>query len=177
MDTSAVERHLREVIRDVPDFPKPGILFRDITTLLKDPESFRMAVEALAEPYRSDPPEYIVGVESRGFIFGGPLAYELGSGLVIVRKPGKLPAETETVSYELEYGEDSLEIHRDAIEPGRRALVVDDLIATGGTARGTAQLIEKIGGEVEGLAFLIELTALEGRKLLDGWPIHTVLRY
>lgn len=177
MAANPVEDHLRQVIRDVPDFPKEGILFRDITTLLKDPESFQMALDAMTEPYRDHPPDYIVGIESRGFIFGGPMAVELDAGLVIVRKPGKLPADTEAVSYSLEYGDDTLEIHRDAIEPGRRTLVVDDLIATGGTARGTVELVEKIGGEVLGLAFLIELAELEGRNQLEGREIHTVLRY
>lgn len=177
MELEAVHDRLRRAVRDVPDFPEKGILFRDITTLLKDREAFRLAVDTLSGPYREQPPDYVAGIESRGFIFGGPMAYELGCGLIIVRKEGKLPAETEQVTYALEYGEDSLEIHRDAVEPGQRVLVVDDLMATGGTARGTVDLIERVGGDVVGLAFLIELAALGGRDRLDGIPIHSVLRY
>lgn len=180
METSvpeSVEDRLRAAIRDVPDFPKEGILFRDITTLLLDPDAFRLSVETLADPFRAEPPDLVLGVESRGFIFGSPLALELGVGLVIARKPGKLPAETEKVAYDLEYGSDGLELHKDAIQPGQRVLVVDDLIATGGTARGAVDLVEKIGGKVMGVVFLIELTGLNGRDALGDLPVYSVLRY
>lgn len=177
MALESLEERLRKAIRDIPDFPKEGILFRDITTLLLDPDAYRLAVKALVEPFREDPPDRILGIESRGFVFGGALAYELGRGLVLARKPGKLPAETEQVTYELEYGTDGLEVHRDAIEPGQRVLVVDDLIATGGTARGAVELVERLQGEVAGLAFLIELTGLEGRKQLGDRRVYSILRY
>ena len=174
---STVEARLRSAIRDVPDFPKEGILFRDITTLLKDAEAFSLAIGALCEPFEDDPPDLILGIESRGFIFGAAMADRLGRGLVISRKAGRLPAATEQVSFALEYGEDTLELHADAIQPGQRVLIVDDLIATGGTARGGVELVQKVGGRVEGLAFLIELCFLEGTKQLEGYPVHVVLRY
>ncbi len=177
MTSGPAEETLRAAIRDVPDFPKQGIIFRDITPLLLDPEAHRLAVEKLAEPFRDDPPDQILAIESRGFIFGGTLSYLLGCGLVIARKPGKLPAETHEVTYDLEYGTDTLEVHADAIEPGSRVLVVDDLLATGGTAKGALQLVEKLGGVVHGIIFLIELTGLGGRDQLGDAPVYTVLKY
>jgi adenine phosphoribosyltransferase len=177
MSSEAIEERLRAAVRDIPDFPKEGILFRDITTLLLDPEVHRLAVDALAAPYRADPPDRILGIESRGFIFGSTLALELDAGFVLARKPGKLPHHTESVDYELEYGSDAIEIHRDAIRPGDRVLVFDDLIATGGTAAGACDLVERLGGEVIGVLFLIELTGLNGREKLGDRPIHSILRY
>ncbi len=177
MTSGPAEDTLRAAIRDVPDFPKEGILFRDITPLLLDPEAHRLAVEKLAEPFRDDPPDQILAVESRGFIFGGTLSYILGCGLVIARKPGKLPADTHEVSYDLEYGTDTLEVHADAIEPGSKVLVVDDLLATGGTAKGALQLVDQLGGRVHGIIFLIELTGLGGRDQLGDAPVYTVLKY
>ena len=168
---------LRRWIRDVPDFPKPGILFRDVTPLLADPAAFRGAIEAVAAPFRSAGVERVIGIESRGFILGAPVALALGAGLVIVRKPGKLPWRTRRTSYALEYGEDSVEMHVDAIAPGQRVLVVDDLVATGGTAAAAIQLAREAGAEIVGAAFLIELKFLEGRKRLDGVRVHAVLEY
>jgi adenine phosphoribosyltransferase len=168
---------LRERIREIPDFPKPGILFYDITTLLKDPVAFREAIDALAAPFRDDTVDLVVGMESRGFIFAGALAYQLGAGLVPVRKLGKLPAETISVEYALEYGSNTLEIHRDAVQPGQKVLVVDDLLATGGTVKGTIDLVERLKGEVVGLAFLVELEFLKGRDRLDGRRVTSVIRY
>lgn len=158
---------LASYIRDVPDFPKPGILFKDITTLLKDPQAFRQAIDLLTEAFRPDNVDIVVGMESRGFIFGAPLAYNLGAGFVPVRKLGKLPAETVRVEYALEYGTNTLEIHTDAIQPGQRVLVVDDLLATGGTVVATVDLIERLGGIVVGYGFLMELLFLHGRERLD----------
>ncbi|MGE5654095.1 MAG: adenine phosphoribosyltransferase, partial [Bacillota bacterium] len=146
---------LESFIRVIPDWPKAGISFKDVTTLLKDAKAFRQAIHTMAEPYRESGVELVVGPEARGFLFGAPLAYELGAGFVPVRKPGKLPGETISVSYQLEYGQDSLEIHRDAIQPGQRVLVVDDLLATGGTVASTVKLVEELGGIVIGVAFLI----------------------
>jgi len=172
-----VSEHLKTHIRHVPDFPKPGILFYDITTLLKRPEGLRAAVDLLAEPFAGEDVDLVVGVESRGFIFGGAVADRLGAGFIPVRKPRKLPAETESAIYELEYGTDSLEIHRDAIEPGQRVLIVDDLLATGGTARAVVDLVKRLGGSVHAVAFLIELAALGGRAKLEGERVVTVLTY
>jgi len=169
--------HLKQHIRHVPDFPKPGILFYDITTLLKRPEGLRAAIDLLAGPFESEGVDLVVGVESRGFIFGGAVADRLGAGFIPVRKPGKLPAETERAVYELEYGTDSLELHRDAVEPGQRVLIVDDLLATGGTARAVVDLVKRLGGTVHAVAFLIELTALGGRAKLEGERLVTVLAY
>ena len=169
--------HLTALIRDVPDFPKPGILFKDITTLLKDPMAFRQVIDLFAERYRNERLHVIAAVESRGFIFGAPLAYQLGLGFVPVRKMGKLPAETVVEEYALEYGTATIEIHRDAIGPNARVLVVDDLLATGGTIRATCNLIEKLGAEVAGLAFLVELTFLNGRDRLAGYDITTLITY
>lgn len=168
---------LRAKIREIPDFPKPGVLFYDITTLLKDAAAYREAIELMLEPYRGEQIDLVVGMESRGFIFSAPMAYELGTGLVPVRKLGKLPADTLTVEYALEYGSNTLEIHRDAIRPGQRILVVDDLLATGGTVRGTIDLVERLRGDVVGLAFLVELEFLGGREKLDGRRVTSVIRY
>jgi adenine phosphoribosyltransferase len=168
---------LRAKIREVPDFPKPGILFYDITTLLKDAEAYREAIRLMLEPHRDEGIEVVVGMESRGFIFSAPMAYELGVGLVPVRKLGKLPAETLSVEYALEYGSNTLEIHRDAIAPGQRVLIVDDLLATGGTVQGTIELVERLQGVVVGLAFLVELDFLHGRDRLAGRNVTSVIRY
>jgi adenine phosphoribosyltransferase len=168
---------LRAKIREVPDFPKPGILFYDITTLLKDREAYREAIQLMLAPFKAEPPDIVVGMESRGFIFSAPMAYELGAGLVPVRKLGKLPAETLSVEYALEYGSNTLEIHRDAIEAGQKVLIVDDLLATGGTVQGTIELVERLEGVVAGLAFLVELEFLHGRERLDGRRVESVIRY
>jgi adenine phosphoribosyltransferase len=168
---------LKALIRDIPDFPKPGILFRDITTLLRDPAAFRTTIDRIVERFRGEEIDQILGIESRGFIVGSAVAYQLGTGFVPVRKPGKLPGETFSVSYALEYGQDSLEIHRDAIEKGQRVLVLDDLLATGGTAAATVSLAREAGGAVLGCAFLIELAALRGRERLAGLPIFSLITY
>jgi adenine phosphoribosyltransferase len=174
---SAVTDALKMMIRHVPDFPKPGILFYDITTLLRDPAGFRLAVEAVASPYHGQAVDLVVGVESRGFILGAAVADRLGVGFVPVRKPGKLPSKTIRATYSLEYGTDSLEIHSDAVDRGQRVLIVDDLLATGGTARATADLVRQLGGFVVGVAFLIELADLKGRSRLAGEALHVVLTY
>ena len=168
---------LRAKIREVPDFPKPGILFYDITTLLKDAEAYREAIRLMLEPYRGERLDIVVGMESRGFIFSAPMALDLRAGFVPVRKLGKLPAETISVEYELEYGTNTLEVHRDAIGPGQRVLIVDDLLATGGTVLGTIDLVQQLKGEVVGLSFLVELAFLKGRDRLDGQRIHSVVSY
>jgi adenine phosphoribosyltransferase len=168
---------LRAKIREIPDFPKPGILFYDITTLLKDPDAFRESVDLMLAPYRDEKVDIVVGMESRGFIFSAPMAYELRAGLVPVRKLGKLPAEVLSVEYALEYGSNTLEIHRDAIGPGQRVLVVDDLLATGGTVKGTIELVGRLQGEIVGLAFLVELDFLKGRERLEGYRVTSVIRY
>lgn len=168
---------VRSRIRDVPDFPKPGILFRDITPLLGDTVAFRTSIDLLAEQVRPLAPEVVVGIESRGFLFGAPLAYALGIGFVPVRKPGKLPHVTEREEYELEYGTDAVEMHGDAISRGTRVVVVDDLIATGGTARATCKLVARLGGELVGAAFLIELAFLDGGAKLAPIPTVSILRY
>lgn len=169
--------HLKSKIRHVPDFPKAGILFYDITTLLQDPEGLRLAIDSLSMPFRDQRIDLVVGVESRGFIFGSAVADRIGAGFSPVRKPGKLPASTVKARYDLEYGSDSLEIHADAVRKGQRVLIVDDLLATGGTARATTELVRALGGTVHALAFLIELVALNGRTKLTGENIHTVLKY
>ncbi len=158
--------NLKDYIRNIPDFPKPGIIFRDITTALKKPDVFRQIIDEIYFNFKDENIDYIAAIESRGYLFGAPLAYKLGAGLVIIRKPGKLPSKVERIEYELEYGTDSLEIHQDAIEPGKRVLVVDDLLATGGTICAACKLIEKIGGIVAGTAFLIELDNLKGKTHL-----------
>jgi adenine phosphoribosyltransferase len=168
---------LKKKIRHVPDFPKTGILFYDVTTLLKEPEGFRTAVDSLAHPFEHEGVDLVVGIESRGFIFGSAVADRLGAGFSPVRKPGKLPSKTTRASYSLEYGTDELEIHDDAVRPGQRVLIVDDLLATGGTASATSQLVKRLGGTVHALAFLIELVGLNGREKLDGERLHTVLKY
>jgi adenine phosphoribosyltransferase len=169
--------HLKARIRNVPDFPKTGILFYDITTLLQDPEGFRLAIDAMATPFRDQHVDLIVGIESRGFIFGAAVADRLGTGFAPVRKPGKLPSSTIRATYDLEYGSDSLEMHADAVRDGQRTVIIDDLLATGGTARATTDLVKKLGGHVVGLGFLIELVALNGRDKLPGESVQTVLKY
>jgi adenine phosphoribosyltransferase len=168
---------LRRLIREIPDFPKPGILFYDITTLLKDSRGLKLAVNRMSEALANQPVDVVIGVEARGFIFAPPLAYQLGAGFVPVRKPKKLPGEVERIRYDLEYGSDTLEIHRDAIQPGQRVVIADDLLATGGTAAATAALVEKLGGEVVGLTFLVELTFLGGREKLARYPVTSLLTY
>lgn len=168
---------LRQIIRDVPDFPKPGILFRDITPLLADTESLQMAVKGLVAPFREAGITAIAGMEARGFIFGGLAADELGTGFVPLRKPGKLPYETISETYELEYGMASLEVHTDALDAGDRVLLIDDLMATGGTALAACRLVERLGASVAGLAFVIELDALNGRQLLADYHVHSLLHY
>jgi adenine phosphoribosyltransferase len=168
---------LKTYIRHVPDFPKAGILFYDITTLLQDPVGLRAAIDSIAGPFADQKIDLVVGIESRGFIFGAPVADRLGTGFAPVRKPGKLPSTCIRESYALEYGTDTLEIHEDAVKPGQRVLIVDDLLATGGTARATSELVKKLGGTVHGLAFLIELVALNGRSRLTGENVHASLQY
>jgi adenine phosphoribosyltransferase len=168
---------LKSRIRHVPDFPKAGILFYDVTTLLRDPDGFRIAIDAMTSPFASAGIDLVVGIESRGFILGSAVADRLGTGFVPIRKLGKLPAETVRASYALEYGTDSLEMHRDAITPGQRVLIVDDLLATGGTASAAVQLVKQLGGIVQGVAVLIELVGLDGRSKLEGEQVYTVLSY
>jgi adenine phosphoribosyltransferase len=169
--------NLKTKIRHVADFPKPGILFYDITTLLRDADGFRVVIDALTNPFKDKSIDVVVGIESRGFILGGAVADRLGAGFVPVRKPGKLPSKSVRESYALEYGSDSLEMHADAVGKGQRVLIVDDVIATGGTARATASLVRQLGGTVYALAFLIELEALKGRNQLSGENVYAVLRY
>lgn len=168
---------LKARIRHVPDFPKPGILFYDVTTLLRDPAGFRATVDALAAPFTDRGVQSVVGIESRGFILGAAVADRLGAGFVPVRKIGKLPSKTIRATYDLEYGTDTLEIHEDGVERGQRVIIVDDLLATGGTARATVDLVRQSGGEILGLAFLIELAGLNGRSRLEGESITTILQY
>ncbi len=168
---------LKDFIRDVPDFPKKGIIFKDITTLLKDKDAFKEAIDRMCEPFLDKKVDKIVAIESRGFIFGGAMAYKMGVGFNIARKPGKLPWEKIRETYALEYGEDSLEIHKDAVKKGENVLLVDDLLATGGTSLALAKLVEKIGGNVSGISFLIELTFLNGREKLKDYNIHTVIKF
>jgi adenine phosphoribosyltransferase len=168
---------LREHIRSVPDFPKPGIVFRDITTLLNHPAAFAAAADALEARYRSSRIDKVVGIEARGFVLGAVLAYRLGAGFVPVRKPGKLPAETIRESYALEYGTDAVEIHRDALVRGERVLLHDDLLATGGTMAAACTLVKRLGAEIVGLSFLVELGFLHGRERLPGYEIHSLVRY
>ena len=168
---------LKSLIRNIPDYPKPGILFYDITTLLRNGDGFRRAVDAVVAPYRTVPIDFVVGIESRGFILGAAVADRLGIGFIPVRKPGKLPGQTISVSYELEYGVDALEIHHDAVASGEKVLIVDDLLATGGTAQAAVSLLKESGAQVVGLAFLIELDELGGRSKLEGEQVSSVLRY
>ncbi|MBI2304955.1 MAG: adenine phosphoribosyltransferase [Chloroflexi bacterium] len=168
---------LKDYIRDVPDFPQTGIIFRDICPLLQDRRAFKEAVNTLANKHRNQGIDLVVAVEARGFIFGGAIAYELGAGFVPVRKKGKLPAEKYSVTYDLEYGTDTLEIHQDAINPGAKVLIVDDLLATGGTVDSVTALIQQLQGNVVGIAFLIELTALNGREKLNKYPVYSLIKY
>jgi adenine phosphoribosyltransferase len=170
-------QNLKTLIREVPDFPKPGILFYDITTLLKDKDGLHGVIDALCSHYRDAKVDVVLGIEARGFIFAPALAYALGAGFVPVRKPKKLPAECLRVSYDLEYGADSLEMHKDAIGDGSRVLIVDDLLATGGTAAAVARLVEQAGGKIAGLGFAIELTFLHGRAKLAGYDVFSLLQY
>jgi len=168
---------LKRLIREVPDFPKPGILFYDITTLLKDPAGLRAVIDGLKDHYRDASVDVVLGIEARGFIFAPALAYALGAGFVPVRKPKKLPAETVSVTYDLEYGTDTLEMHKDAVASGTRVLIVDDLLATGGTAAAAARMVESAGGLVVGLGFVVELTFLHGRSRLAGREVFSLLQY
>jgi adenine phosphoribosyltransferase len=168
---------LKQMIRSVPDFPKPGINFYDITTLLKDPGGLKATIDSLAIPYEASGIDVVVGIESRGFILGAVVAQRIGAGFIPVRKPGKLPTKAIKEIYELEYGKDALEIHADAIEKGQRVLIVDDVLATGGTAAATTRLVKQLGGDLQGLAFLIELTFLNGKAKLAGENVYSVLQY
>jgi adenine phosphoribosyltransferase len=168
---------LKQHIRHVPDFPKQGILFYDITTLLRDPQGFQMTIDMLATPYANRGIDAVVGIESRGFILGAAVAQRIGAGFIPIRKPGKLPAKALKESYDLEYGQDALEIHEDAVEAGQRILIVDDVLATGGTAAAAVQLVRKLGGELHGLAFLIELLALNGKAKVADEKVFSVLQY
>lgn len=169
--------HLKSLIREVPDFPKPGINFYDITTLLKHPEGLRNTVDALASEFEGANVDSVVGIEARGFIFAPALAYHLGAGFVPVRKPRKLPAECASISYDLEYGQDTLQIHRDAVGDGHRVIIADDLLATGGTARAVCDLVEQLGGTVVGLVFVVELEFLPGREKLAGYDVRSLIKY
>jgi len=168
---------LRAQIREVPDFPKPGILFYDITTLIKQPKPFAEAIDLMVEPFADTKVDVVVGMESRGFIFSAPMAIRLGAGFVPVRKLGKLPAETISVEYALEYGTNTLEVHKDAIQPGQKVLIVDDLLATGGTVLGTIDLVKQLKADIVGLSFLVELQFLKGRARLGGHDIHSIIQY
>ncbi len=168
---------LKKLIREIPDYPKPGILFYDVTTLLKDKQGFHMLIDRLCGHYANHHIDLVAGIEARGFIFGPALAYRLNAGFVPVRKPKKLPAKTASISYALEYGTDTLEIHEDAVQKGQRVLVCDDLLATGGTASATVQLIRKLGGTVDGAAFAVELSFLNGRAKLPGLDVFSLIRY
>lgn len=176
MEARQIE-YLKSQIREIPDWPRKGILFYDITTLLKRGDCFRQTIDLLLEPYRDKRIDLVLGMEARGFIFAPAVACALSAGFIPVRKPGKLPADKLQVKYELEYGTDFLEIHRDAVERGQRVLVVDDLIATGGTAKAVAEMVETMGASVEGFAFLVELTLLNGRSKLDKYEVHSILKY
>jgi adenine phosphoribosyltransferase len=177
VSTDSLEVRLKRFIRDVPDFPKPGILFKDITPLLADPDALLIAGQAMADPFRGQDVAMVAGIESRGFILGALVARELGAGFVPVRKPGKLPARVESVEYALEYGTDRLEVHADACGAAARVLIVDDVLATGGTAGATCELLERIGAEIVGLSFLVELDFLKGRRRLQGRDVAVVIRY
>jgi adenine phosphoribosyltransferase len=169
--------YLKTLIREVPDFPKPGINFYDITTLLKDPRGLKSVIEGLIQPYSGEKIDAVVGIEARGFIFAPAVAYALNAGFAPIRKPGKLPAATESMSYGLEYGTDTMEIHSDAVRPGQNVLIVDDVLATGGTAAAAAELVKKLGGHVMGLGFVIELDFLKGREKLAGQRIDALVHY
>ena len=169
--------NLKQLIREIPDFPKPGIKFYDITTLLKDKRGFAETIEALEEHYRSSPVDVVVGIEARGYFFAPAMAHALHAGFVPVRKPKKLPHTVRSIEYQLEYGTDQLEMHADAIEPGQRVLIIDDVLATGGTASAVARLVEQVGGKVVGLGFVIELTFLHGLEKLSGYDVFSLLQY
>ena len=169
--------HLKQLIREVPDFPKKGILFYDITTLLRDRVGFATLIDALSEHYLNSNIDLVLGIEARGFIFGPALAYRLNAGFVPIRKPGKLPAKTVRWTYELEYGSDTLEIHQDAVSPGQRVIIVDDLLATGGTANACVQLARSLGANIAGLGFVVELDFLDGRRKFDGTEVFSLLHY
>jgi adenine phosphoribosyltransferase len=169
--------HLKQLIREIPDWPKPGILFYDITTLMKDSQGLTEVISGLQTGVNPADVDVVLGIEARGFFFAPTVAHSMGKGFVPVRKPKKLPWETESVQYALEYGFDTLEIHKDAVKPGQRVLIVDDVLATGGTAAAVAQLVEKLGGKVAGFAFVIELDFLSGRDKLNGYPIHSLVHY
>jgi len=169
--------HLKKLIREVPNFPKEGINFYDITTLLKDADGLKQTIDALAAEYEGEKIDTVIGVESRGFIFAAPLAYHLGAGFVPVRKPKKLPAECVSVSYDLEYGQDTLEMHKDAVGTGHRVLIMDDLLATGGTAKAVVDLVEGLGGEIVGLLFVVELDFLKGREKFNGYDVRSLISY
>jgi adenine phosphoribosyltransferase len=168
---------LKKLIREVPDWPKPGILFYDLTTLLKDKQGFHNLIDELCRHYEKKPVDIVVGIEARGFIFAPALAYRLGAGFVPVRKPRKLPAKTASVTYQLEYGTDTLEVHEDAVQPGQRVLICDDLLATGGTAAAAVALVRKLGGEVAGAGFAVELSFLNGRSKLPGLDVFSLIQY
>jgi adenine phosphoribosyltransferase len=168
---------LKKLIREVPDYPKPGILFYDLTTLLKDQTGFHLMIDRLCDHYHGHTIDIVAGIEARGFIFAPALAYRLGAGFVPVRKPKKLPAKTASITYALEYGTDTLELHEDAIQPGQRVIICDDLLATGGTAAATTKLIQQLGGTIEGAAFAVELTFLNGRSKLQGFDIFSLIQY
>ena len=168
---------LASLVRDVPDFPVKGILFKDITTLVRQGDAFQQVVDWMAEQYADKEVDKVVAIEARGYIFGAPLAYKLGAGFVPVRKPGKLPARNISESYALEYGTNVLEVHEDAIEPGQRVVIVDDLLATGGSARATINLVERLGGQVIGIVFMIELDFLHGREQLEGYDVVSLIHY
>jgi adenine phosphoribosyltransferase len=169
--------HLKSLIREVPDFPKPGINFYDITTLLKHRDGLKQTVQALADQFKGEKIDTVVGIEARGFIFAPAMALHLGAGFVPARKPGKLPSQCASVSYDLEYGEDALQIHRDAVGAGHRVIIADDLLATGGTAKAVVQLVEELGGKVVGLAFVVELEFLRGRERLKGYDVRSLIKY
>ncbi len=168
---------LKKAIRDIPDFPKKGILFKDITTLLRDPVSFQRTVDLLSHRYIGKDIHLVVGIEARGFIVGAALAYKLGAGVILVRKPGKLPYKTHKATYQLEYGEDALEIHQDAVEPGQKVLITDDVLATGGTVSAVIKLIERLGGDIVECSFLAELEFLKGREKLKPYPVFSLIQF
>ena len=170
-------QELKALIREVPDFPKPGINFYDITTLLKDGPGFKTVIDSLQARFQNHPVDVVLGIEARGFIIAPAVAYAMGEGFIPVRKPKKLPSIIERIEYELEYGTDILEIHRDAIEPGQNVLIIDDVLATGGTAAATTRLVEKLGGKVAGLGFILELDFLKGRQRLNGYDVYSLLHY
>ena len=175
--TEAQVEKIKSYVRAIPDFPEPGIIFRDVTTVIKDPEGFRLAIDGMLTLIEDIDFDVVVAAEARGFVFGGPIAYERGKSLELARKKGKLPAETISETYDLEYGTATLELHKDAINPGDRVIIVDDLIATGGTVEATAKMVERLGGEVAGFVFLMELKGLEGRKRLSKYNVMSVIAY